>query len=324
MQTEYCQDSVKKKLSTEKTKKDKFKPHFCGKDFYVRHQSEFIAIHAYTRHLPLKNRLIIYTIALCCLRRKTDWFAGVLPEPRLVFTQYPENQICFSVYQLFRTLHIQWPKALSLGLTFYDFLSLIKIKPIPEAALSGIFHFYVGDYNLEILCYEPLPLEILNLQIQNKRVLTFEDNFAKWPDIKYGARDVLSFLLHDFIHAEHFLSDPQKRLGQIGFYRFIQKILTETLLDPYFVSVEFNKQFSYLISDMNSHVIHLLKTFKAILDEQNFDPKIWTKLCQLIPDAHTLKLALNKINTPLFSSSDAVTALQYFENEYNQTLKINQ
>jgi hypothetical protein len=218
MQTEFSQDFVKTKLSTPKNKKDKFKPLFCGKDFYIVHQSEFKTLEFFTRNLCPKNRLIIYVVVLCCLRRKTDWFAGI----HKIHSEYDAKTdfVEFSIYELFRKMNILWPK-LPVDISLFKFLSSVKIKPLPASAQNGIFHFFVGDYDLQILDYEPTPYEILKMQIKNQRVLTFEPDYKLWPEKKYGHRDILSFLLHDFIHAEHFFSDPNKRFGQIGFYKLI-------------------------------------------------------------------------------------------------------
>lgn len=321
MQTEIIQDFVKMELSTKKSEKDKFKPYFCGKDFYITNQSQFQTIHNLTKHLRPKYKVILFTICLCCLRRKNDWFAGLIVPAR--HSDHTDH-LNFSLYSLFKSIGIIWPKKMSPDISLSEFLSTVKIKPIPESAMSGLFHFLMDDYTLEILNYEPTPAEVLEFQIQNKRVLTFEDDYSLWINKKYGERDVLSFILHDLIHAEHFLSDPEKRLSQIGFYKFIQIILKNNLLDQLLLSAEFNKHFSYLISDMNSHLIHLLKTFRAILDQHSNEHKnnmIWTEIGQLVQpsttDAHILRGALNHINTPLFSTSDAITLLNFFQNELN-------
>lgn len=320
MQTENIQDPVKTKLSTQKVAKDKFKPLFCGKDFYIQHQNEFQLILDYTESLDAKCKTTVFTIALCCLRRKTDWFGGISSPPR------KSNQhihIEFPLFQLFQQLKICWPTKLAADISLYDFLSVAKIKPLPEAALSGLFHYFAGDYNLEILNYEPTPRQVLDFQIQNKRILTFDDQPKTWIHKKYGERDTLSFILHDLIHAEHFLSDPEKRLSQIGFYKWIALILKKKHLDEVLLNTEFNKDFSYLISDMNSHLIHLLKTFRALIDQHTVDEKntVWLDIGELFEhtnrDTHTLRDALNRINTPLFSNSDAAALLHFFQNELN-------
>jgi hypothetical protein len=318
MQTEFHQDCVRTKLSTMKIKKDKFRPLFCGKDFYLKHQIEFSALQKISENLSEKNRLIIYTITLCCLRRKSDWYAGILKKNRksdAVNKASPSTayDLDFEIYTLFTQLQISWPVSLPKNISITDFLANIKIKAIPEAALSGLFHFYCGDYDLKILCYEPAPQEILKLQIQNQRVITFEADYTVWPDKKYGERDFLSFVLHDLIHAEHFLSDPQKRLGQIGFYKFLEKLMMSNLLDPYLLIPRFDQSFSYLISDMNSHVIHLLKTLKAIIDLENIATSTWTDISLFNCPLPEISQALSRINSLQFSPEDTDLILAFFE-----------
>jgi hypothetical protein len=329
MQTQSGQDSVRKNLSTQNLKKDKFKPLFCGKDFYVNHQNEFMLVESELNFLPPKEQLIIWTITLSCLRRKRDWYAGFVNFKREKQTPYlkKSEDSHFLIYNLFQKISILWPKNVSQEISILDFLKTVMIKPIPEAAMSGLFHFFTGLYDLEILSYEPRPAEILNYQIQNKRILTFDSNYKLWPEKIYGQRDVLSFLLHDFIHAEHFLSDPQNHQCQIGFYKFIQKILDHKILKDMLLTTEFNAQFSYLISDMNSHVVHLLKTLHAIIFQQqskSSDPmnvsEIWLEIVELVhqkPNAHVLMTALKNVNSPLFSISDASALLHFFQNEHN-------
>lgn len=321
MQTEIIQDLVKTELSTEKKGKDKFKPHFCGKDFYLNHQNQFKLISNATTNLSPKHKVILFTLALCCLRRPKDWYAGQLSPARQTHSTPTDFQ--FSLFQLFRELAILWPTKLDHQISIFEFLATIKIKPIPEAAMSGLFHFFTDDYKLEVLSYEPNPNQVLEYQIQNKRILTFDDDTTTWVHKKYGERDVLSFILHDLIHAEHFLGDTQKRQSQIGFYKFTKLILDNNLVDQFLLSAEFNKQFCYLISDMNSHIIHLLKTLRAIIDQHNSIQKetVWTRITLLLDsketNAQTLRDALNRINTPLFSISDAEALLHFFQNELN-------
>ena len=74
---------------------------------------------------------------------------------------------------------------------------------------------------------------------------------------------------------------------------------------------------------MNSHVIHLLKTLRAIIDQQSTteDDTVWIQITRLLTsentDAQILQDALFRINTPLFSTSDAETLLHFFQNELN-------
>jgi hypothetical protein len=321
MQTEIIQDLVKTRLSTEKKGKDKFKPHFCGKDFYLNHQNQFKLITMATQNLSPQHEVILFTLSLCCLRRPNDWYAGQIFPSRQTHSAPVDFQ--FSLFQLFRELGILWPTKLDPKISILDFLATVKIKPVPEAAMSGLFHFFTGDYQLEVLNYEPSPNEVLEYQIQNKRILTFDNDATTWVHKKYGERDVLSFILHDLIHAEHFLGDSQKRQSQIGFYKFTKLILDNNLVDQFLLSAEFNKQFCYLISDMNSHIIHLLKTLRAVIDQHSPTPKdsVWPQITLLLTskntNAQTLRDALNRINTPLFSISDAEALLHFFQNELN-------
>ena len=335
MQQENCHDSVSfsdllgsdgKKPKRDKPARDKYTPHFCSQAFYLSHQSEFQTIHNYIQDYPASIQVIVWTITLSCLRRKQDWFGG---KDSTENTSVNKNLILskeklLALYDLFNSIQIHWPEKIDRNISLTEFLHSVRIKPLPKAALSGMYHFLVGEYPLVILDHEPNAYEVLKFQIQNQRVLTFESDFSKWPSFMYGKRDPLSFWLHDFIHAEHFFSNPKKRQAQVGFYKFTQAVLNSKVLDQFLLNDEFVSNFSYLISDMNSHPIHLLQTFRAQVEQQNLDAEIWPKITALItsPAAsgissismHSVKEnnnnahvheAMSKINTPLFSITDA-------------------
>lgn len=80
-------------------------------------------------------------------------------------------------------------------------------------------------------------------------------------------RDCLGFIVHDLIHAHHFFQDPQQALAQIEFCRKLLWLYENESLTQVWMNqdAEFKKEFEYIMSDMNSVPLHLIKTFKAIL-----------------------------------------------------------
>ncbi len=328
MQQENCYDSVRF-FNSSKSGRDKYKPHFCSKEFYLHHQNEFQTIARFTEDIPTHFRVIVWTIALACLRRKHDWYGGQTPCENSELA-YPIKNFIF-LYDLFCKLQIYWPEKIDPAISLVDFLYLVRIKPLPKAALSGMYRFLTGQYPLVILDYEPNSYEVLHFQTQNQWILTFDSDFKRWPDLMYGNRDPLSFWLHDFIHAEHFFSDPNKRQAQVGFYRFTQDIISSKILDQFLLNYDFYSNFSYLISDMNSHPVHLLQTLRAHVEQQNLENAIWSKIAALAakqverqicrsttqnPSASYNNMqiyeALSKVNTPLFSVIDAEILTDFF------------
>lgn len=298
-------------------KKDTYRPAFCSSQFYSDHLQRFEAIHRHIEHLTVKDQLTIWVIACSCLRRPQNWYAGLNKQLTSQFVETP-----ISISKLFSQIQIDWPRKLDPHISLNQFCQTVRISPLPEAAMNALYHFYSGQYPLEILCYEPDPLELLQFQIQGKRILTFNPNFREWPTLKYGERDPLSFWLHDLIHAEHFFSDPQNRQGQVGFYRFIHEILSHKILDAILLNDEFNKSFCYLISDMNSHPIHLIKTLKALLDihaSSKVSSAIWDRIGSLpsIANHREIQIALGQVNKELFTTHDAMKLTTFFNQPFD-------
>lgn len=271
MQAQNCQTSVKKK--------DRYSPHFCDRQFYVTNQNKFKII---DKKIPtrfdFKLQVILWTVTLTCLRRSSDWYAGPLKESLMTPAKH-EQKIHFSFYELFNDLEVTWPKYLNPQISFFDFIHQVGIKPLPLSVHRSLFALLTGFYPLTVLDYQPSPLELLDFQTQNYRIITFEKKITEWPDMMYDQRDPLSFWIHDLIHADHFFRDPQLRAGQIGFYKWVHFIATNKWLEPYFTNNQFYLNFCYLISDMNSHPLHLIKTFKAHISTLQAG-KLWEKICQ--------------------------------------------
>lgn len=241
--------------------KDTYRPHFCNHHFYVTHQAQFNIIKSALEHLDDNLKVILWTIALTCLRRPTNWYAGYQP---LTSEKSERNEL--DMHSFFSLIHISWPQKLKSDITLFDFLHAVKIAPLPLSVHSAIFQFYNYNYPLKILNYEPSPKELLSIQITGSRIITFEPDYRLWPSKLYGHRDPLSFWIHDFIHAEHFFKDPALHKQQVGFYHLVHKALMTGWFDELFNDPSFENDFSYLISDMNSHPVHLLKTLNAHID----------------------------------------------------------
>jgi hypothetical protein len=306
-------------------KKDKYRPAFCDTTFYSSNQNQFKIIQKNIENLHILEQITVWVLTCTCLRRPHSWFSGQQALVSNISSAYSKKH--FSMFQLFKQLNIDWPKKLNPEITLEQFTSTVRIIPLPYAAANALYHFYLGHYPIEILCYEPEPLELLKYQIQGKRILTFNPHIEEWPQLKYGDRDPLSFWLHDLIHAEHFFSDPQNRQGQIGFYRLIHEILNYKILDTILVNNEFNKAFSYLMSDMNAHPLHLIKTLRAYLkihSEPNCE-HLWDLIIQLpsINNHSEIQMALKRVNKELFTDDDAVKLTNFFNRSFDLDLSQN-
>lgn len=313
-------------------KKDTYRPAFCPPQFYHDHQSQFKIIQNEISDLNTIEQFAVWVITCSCLRRPKTWYAGLR-------NQLTPQASPFSIYELFKKISIRWPAQLPQNISLENFCARVNIASLPLSAMNALYHFYSKNYPLEILCYEPDPLELLQIQIQGKRIITFEHDFQKWPYLIYGepgptARDPLSFWLHDLIHAEHFFSHPENRRGQIGFYKFISEIIYYKILEPLLLSSEqnstFQNDFHYLISDMNSHPVHLIKTLNAHITIHgkaiSKGNDIWERvisapIISANDKENLIRDTLRRVNTDSFTTEDALTLTAFLEQDlYKLTL----
>ncbi len=321
--------------SSQHKSKDSFKPLFCNSVFYMNNQVHFQWI--FHQVLDLNKyeiqKVILWCILLTIMRRPGDWYGGShlgLDSKTLdldLSSKLNTDQIqklkaielsLKTPFEMISTLELGWPKSLNPKISWSLFIQHVKIKPLPDRvtkALNSIFH---DQYPVHVLSYEPTPLELLAFQAKGIRVITFQEPFTEWPTLLYGLRDPLSFWLHDCIHAEHFFATPESLMAQKGFYIFITHCLNHEILDYQNLTSPFKDQFDYLISDMNAHPLHLLKTFKAIIDIYLKDsPFIWEKISTQLSitlGANSQEsIGLQHVNSDLFTKEDCQYVLQFIE-----------
>jgi hypothetical protein len=122
-----------------------------------------------------------------------------------------------------------------------------------------------NEWKLQVFDHIPTPLEILKWQQAGERCITLLTGFSDLSEGLYDNKDPFKFALHDIEHAYHFFKSKDLQKGQIGFYKTIDKILPKISEKNILADEDFSKDLNYLISDMNSHCVHLTKTLHAIL-----------------------------------------------------------
>lgn len=124
----------------------------------------------------------------------------------------------------------------------------------------SLIQWHLGHYPL-ILCFHvPTPYEILETQARGQRVVTAFNTVENWKKT-WGHHDAWNFIAHDLIHADHFFENQENRNGQIQFYKTILKNWNDSKIQD----LKSNPDFEYLISDMNSHPMHMIETLKSLL-----------------------------------------------------------
>ena len=296
--------------------RDTFKPLFCAPSFYTEHQDSFRIIDARVLELQWDkiSEVMLWTTLLAMLRRKDDWFQGVsstLPQESAPVVFQSKNPD-FKIYDLAQKINIAWPQKLAKDISFAEFLRTVRIKPLPAVAQKAMYYIFIKKYPITVLDYEPSPRELLKIQCEGRRIITFKSDYSNWPTQMFGHRDPLSFWLHDCIHAEHFFSQPENFVSQLGFYKFVADAHAANCWPELSQNPRFEGDFSYLISDMNSHPLHLFKTLKAITDihfKQGSD-LIWDKVIATSNGSTEELNALRKLNTTYFVDNDCDALLQ--------------
>ncbi|MBC7466656.1 MAG: hypothetical protein H7256_11750 [Bdellovibrio sp.] len=287
--------------------KDRYRPLFCNSDFYLANQTTFKLWKDRFSGFSEFEKVKAWTVCLSCLRRPKDWFGGAHQISFLSANEVETSRI--KVKNFFADTEILWPAQIDSSIDLNHFLNLYRIKPIPESALRSLFKLGHKNYPLIVTEHEPEPFELFQIQIGGKRVITFNENYQQWATKLYGTRDPLSFILHDLIHADHFLKDEKIHQSQIGFYKLMDKIKNDSQLEKLFLKMKFKSGFEYIISDMNAHPVHLFQTLRALLHltvvNDSLSNVIWNQWVSIWCLSQTDSDSVQKVNTELFSDINA-------------------
>jgi hypothetical protein len=138
-----------------------------------------------------------------------------------------------------------------------------SLKGVRLDSHMGMLGWLEGRYPLELRYDIPTPGEMLDIQCEGRRFVSLLKN----PEEKYRAigrhAGAYEFLLHDLEHAHKFFGDPFLLRAQIAFFRFLKAKIPA--FSPWMDDPLFMKDLHYLMSDMNSHPVHLFKYLKAVV-----------------------------------------------------------
>lgn len=147
-----------------------------------------------------------------------------------------------------------------------DWRALIRnfqLKGVREDSRQGLLGWLDGAYALHLLDYPPTPEDMLIFQCRGERVVTL--NRADSGPIGRHAGP-FEFLLHDLEHAHKFFGCGTFQ-GQVRFFNLLREALEAGHFNVWRSQPRFRTDLEYLMSDMNSHPLHLLKYLKAIVLE---------------------------------------------------------
>jgi hypothetical protein len=125
----------------------------------------------------------------------------------------------------------------------------------------ALYRWSCGRYPLLRWKTIPTPLELLEVQAQGRRGVTVFSNPQEWEQ-NHQNKSAFEFVIHDLVHADHFFEKDDWQEGQQVFYQFILSRWNEPLIQA--IRQLCPNSFDYLISDMNSHPLHLMRTLHAL------------------------------------------------------------
>lgn len=229
----------------------------------------------------------VFVTVFSFLRRPQDFLGGTHKE-FIVPSEIPSSLTCRDFTE---TLQTTLPESLSKSKTltrlqgdqaFLPFLCGHTLRSIPISVMRTLSSWQSQTYPLILWTSIPTAEEVLQLQADGKRCVSMFIQESEFSELALDGRDVLGFLVHDLIHADHFFHDPENAQAQIQFSQKLQILWQQPFLQERLqADPEFKGEFYYLMSDMNSVPLHLLKTLKA----------------QLL--AHTKRQAQTAITAPL-------------------------
>lgn len=206
----------------------------------------------------------------------------------------------------------------------WGFLNHIRLRGIPDSAKNALTQWLNNQYPLTLFFRIPTVDEVFNLQKRGGRCVSF---FLESKDMLqlYHGRDVISFIIHDLIHANEFYSNPERAQQQIGFYHWLDEIKSFPQLQNLLQSSEgFKDRWEYLLSDMNSYCGHLLKTLHAAITIYSHETEKhlpWLKIVENSQLTNSEKTLFARINSLDWTDEDFQALEIVFENKFKSQLR---
>jgi len=189
--------------------------------------------------------------------------------------------------------------------TIQQMLERYLLKGVRLDSHLGLVGLVSGEYRLHLRHDIPTPREMLDGQCQGLRYVTYLNRREDLDKPVGRFAGAFEFLLHDLEHAHKFFGDTGRFRGQRVFFNLLRDVLP--LFKEWQDDDSFTKDMDYLISDMNSHTVHLFKYLKAIVltaslrrgpdDPERLD-QLWNKVLDLWQAPPQVRAAALKINHP--------------------------
>lgn len=212
----------------------------------------------------------VYVWIFSFLRRPQDFLGGVIKDS--VTVDVPSRISSAEAVQILRSTlpdSLKSSKALSRFEVQKPFISHFcshSLRSIPFSVNRSLLQWQLRQYPLKLMTHVPSVDDVMNMQIEGCRCVSMLIAQDEIQNFVLEGRDVLGFIIHDLIHADHFFHDRENADAQIHFSRKLKGVRSLNVIqDMWQRDSRFVSEFEYLMSDMNSVPLHLLKSLKAVL-----------------------------------------------------------
>jgi len=247
----------------------------------------------------------------------------------ILSTSPPGDFTLADFWKLLASHHVpiaHYPQNGNPEISVLTFLQGIRFRGIPDAARLALLAWLNHRYPLTLLFHVPSAPEVFALQIQGRRCVSFFRDERELTMLHHD-RDVISFIVHDLIHAHTFYAQPQRARQQIGFYHWIHNIQNDHQLTRLQAeSPSFLTSWEYILSDMNSYCGHLLKTLHAafMLHAKLGEGELmWQHIINTSNLAPNEKILFQKINSPDWCHADFLHLETIFEKRAQDAIPVS-
>jgi len=145
-----------------------------------------------------------------------------------------------------------------------DFERLHFLEVIPNVPLA-LAAWLRGEWPLTLMKSIPAPEAVLRMQVAGTRPVTVIADYARALRPVLTQANGFAFLIHDLEHAYQFFHDPGSHRAQRCLFRLLLQAVREGRFDGYRLDPVFAGRLDYVMSDMNTHVLHSLRFLSAAL-----------------------------------------------------------
>ncbi|MFN3604080.1 MAG: hypothetical protein ACK4UJ_05155 [Leptonema sp. (in: bacteria)] len=144
-----------------------------------------------------------------------------------------------------------------------QFLKSVRFFRIPDSIRITLLNWFLEKWKIQLLEYNPDSYEMLVFLSKGYRIVTIDWECALNGEFVFGVRDAFEHFLHDLDHCYNFYKEDHLCFEQKKFFQTLLNFYPDV---DFFIQkdLQFQKQWEYLISDMNSHPEHLKQYTKAI------------------------------------------------------------